>query len=181
MKDREINVPKALQELHGEKSMLSTIIMVYFAGIIAASVFIFALLPLKLPVWKYILIAVLMIDIAGGVVANLSTPTNQYYQKNRKLRIVFLSLHFIQPLVFFIIFPDFLAFFVFLFIYTIACAIIVNAFKNKELQQNIAAIFVVAGVVLTFLFKIEPIILYSVAPLFMTKLILGFSVKRPVF
>lgn len=181
MKDKEIQITKIFHELHGEKARLSNLILVYTVGIISALIFTIYLLPLNLSLWKYILIVVLITDISCGVVANLSTSTNQYYQKNSRLRLIFLSLHILQPLLFFIIFPELLHFFLFVFLYTISASLIVNWIKDKEFQQNIASAFVVIGTILSLVFKNDILIIYSVAPLFMTKLILGFAVRRPIF
>ncbi|HRK27976.1 MAG TPA: hypothetical protein PK239_11910 [Chitinophagales bacterium] len=181
MKDKEIKITKIFHELHGEKARLSNLILVYTVGIISALIFTIILLPLKLSIWKYILVAVLVLDISSGVVANLSTPTNQYYQKNSRLRLIFLSLHILQPLLFIVIFPELLLFFLFVFLYTISASLIVNWIKDKEYQQNIASAFVVLGTILSFVFKNDILIVYAIAPLFMTKLILGFAVRRPIF
>jgi len=181
MKDKEIQIPKFLHELHGEKARLSNILLVYSVGIVSALIFTIVLLPLNLSLWKYILLSFLVIDICSGVVANLSTPTNQYYQKNSRLRVIFLSLHIIQPLLFYIILPNLLFLFLFIFLYTFTTSLIVNRIKEKEYQQNIASAFVVLGTVLSFIFENDILIINAIAPLFMTKLILGFAVRRPVF
>ena len=181
MKDRIINIPKAFHELHGENSKLSSIILVYLAAIVVTSIFIVLLIPQNLPIWKYILVGLVYFDIAGGVVANLSSSTNQYYQRKKNLRFIFLFLHILQPFALYVVFPKYLNYFVFIFLFTSSSSLIVNLIKNTEFQQNIAGFFIVVGIVISFIFNIDLIILYSVAPLFMIKLILGFSVKRPSF
>ncbi len=180
MSGKEIQIPKIFHELHGEKARLISIILVYTVGIISASLFTLFLLPLNLSLWKYILIAILIVDISGGVVANLSTPTNQYYQKNSRLRFIFLSLHILQPCLFCIVFPDLLNLFLFIFLYTFSASLIVNRIKDREYQQNFASAFVVLGTILSLAFQNDILIVYAIAPLFMTKLILGFAVRRPV-
>ena len=97
MIDREIKIPKVFQELHGEKPYLSTLILVYLAGIGAASIVIAIILPEGLPTWKIIFVFILYFDIGGGVVANLSTSTNQHYQGKTRLRVGLFLLHIIHP------------------------------------------------------------------------------------
>jgi len=62
-----------------------------------------------------------------------------------------------------------------------AAALAVNAVGDRESQQNLAAFLVVAGVLGSVFFHLGVPALYSLAPLFMIKLILGFSVRRPSF
>jgi hypothetical protein len=179
MKDRILTIPKALHEFHGEKATVTNILFVYGTGLIAAAVFICFLLPLKLPLWKYVLSALLILDIGSGLVANLSSSTNQYYQQHKKLRIPFLLLHVVHPILFWVVFPEMLNFFLFMALYPILSSLLVNYFKNCEFQQNMASSLVVIGILFSFMFKSDGLILYSLVPLFLIKLVLGFSVKRP--
>ena len=66
-------------------------------------------------------------------------------------------------------------------IFTLASARLVNAFSDTEFQQNMAAFLVVVGIAVSLIFEVSPVIFYSFAPLFMIKLILGFAVRRPAF
>jgi hypothetical protein len=181
MADREIKVPKVFHELHGENTRLSNIIIVYLAGILTASLIFYSLHAYNLPTWKLALISLLYFDMAGGVVANLSTSTNQYYQKNRNLRIVFLLLHIAHPALFILVFSDYYQYFAFVGAFTLLVGLFLNSFKDIERQQNFAAFFVVIGITISFYFKVPINILYTFAPIYMTKLLLGFSVKRPSF
>jgi predicted permease len=79
MFNRLVSIPKAFHELHGEKARISHLLLVYFAGAVSAAVFIYGLWSYDLSWWKYLVAGIIMLDIGGGVVANLSTPTNRYY------------------------------------------------------------------------------------------------------
>ncbi len=183
MLTKELKIPKYLWELHGEKARLSTVVMVYVVGLAASMLFLMNLLTevKDLTLWKVIILWLLYFDIAGGVVANLSSSTNSYYRDKKGLRIIFLVVHVIHPLLFSLIFPDMYPYFSFMFLYTIAVAFLVNSLKDIELQQNIASSLVVIGIVISMFFKHNLVVLYSVAPLFMLKLGLGFAVRRPSF
>jgi hypothetical protein len=181
MLNREINVPKALHELHGEKSRLSSILLVYLTAFVVAGIALSQMIPLGLPFWKLILAVVVFLDIGGGVTANLSSSTNQYYQKKAALRPIFLAMHIIHPLVLWLVFPQSAAFLAFVMIFTLGSAFAVNRIKDRELQQNCAAGLTAIGLCLALLFPLSFSFLYAFAPLFMVKLILGFSVKRPNF
>jgi hypothetical protein len=178
---KEIQIPKVLHELHGESTRLSTLVLVYLTGLIAALLFVWQLLPAKLALWQYVLLGIIVLDIAGGVVANLSSSTNQYYQKNRSIRMVFLLLHVLQPVGLYLVFPQYLSFFVFLTLFTLLASFGVNALRDTEHQQNLAGALLVLGICGSLWFDLEHNMLYLIAPLYMIKLILGFSVKRPSF
>jgi hypothetical protein len=179
MKYKEIIIPKILHELHGEKTRISTLSMVYLAGLIAAGVVVYQVIPSALPIWKVILVGLLFLDIAGGVVANLSTSTNQYYQGKTGLRLGFTLLHILHPALFIVVLPEAWPYFMFVGIFTLASVRLVNAFNDIEFQQNLAALLVVVGIAVSFTFDVPLVIFYSFAPLFMIKLILGFAVRRP--
>jgi hypothetical protein len=90
--NKTVDVPTWLHELHGERSTWRDIVTVHLvAWVCAIGVFWLVGGPVG------ILLAILMVDIAGGVVANVTRGTNDYYARRRGHRIVFLSLHVIQP------------------------------------------------------------------------------------
>jgi len=181
MKDIDIKIPKLFRELHGDIAKLSSIIITYSSGILVSIITIIVTLYLHLPLWKYILLFILFIDITGGVVANLSTSTNQYYKDRNILRIIFLLMHIIQPGLMLLIFPENYQYLIFIYLFTLVSSLILFKIKSSELQQNIAALFLVVGITASFLFKLNIFSLYLFGTLYMIKLILGFSVKRPPF
>ena len=179
MLDKEITIPKALHELHGQKTRISTLGTVYLASFIVAGVAVHQILPGGLPAWKVLLVLILYLDIAGGVVANLSTSTNRFYQEKTQLRVGFILLHCLHPALFISVLPESWPYFVFVGIFTLASALLVNAFRDTEFQQNLAALLVVAGIAVSFTFDVPLAFFYSFAPFFMIKLIIGFAVRRP--
>jgi hypothetical protein len=181
MLHQEIRVPKFLHELHGERTRLSTLILVYATGVLAAGLVVSQLLPLDLPAWKRALVGLLYLDLAGGVVANLSSSTNQYYQSKVSRRLVFLSLHILQPALLAMLFPEGIPYFGFAAAFTLVAAFVMNLVLDMEAQQNLAAALLVIGVVVSLSYDLPARALYSFAPLYMAKLLLGFSVQRPAF
>lgn len=65
--------------------------------------------------------------------------------------------------------------------YTLVSALVVNALGDTEFQQNLAALLAVIGIVGSLTFNLPQVILFSFAPLFMIKLVLGFAVQGPEF
>jgi len=176
--NKELVIPRFLRELHGEKTSILNIVCVYVAAIVAGAFVIISLQELGLPVWKNVLICILYFELAGGVVANLTSATNQYYQKKTKLRLAFILSHLAHPALLIVLFPESIEYSFFVGIFTISAALIVNYVKTVQHQQNLALLFVILGILISMQFTLPAIILYSFAPLFMMKLILGFSVKR---
>lgn len=177
---REINIPKALHELHGKKARLSSLVQVYFTALVVGGIALWQTIPLGLPVWKMFLVFVVFLDVGGGVTANLTSSTNQYYQKKASLRLIFLIMHVIHPLVLMLVFPQNAWFLLFVMVFTLGSAFGVNLIKSRELQQTSAAVLVATGVCFSLLFPVSFTFFYAFAPLFMVKLVLGFAVKRPV-
>jgi hypothetical protein len=178
---KEIELPKFLHDLHGERARVSTLIATYLSGLLCASVAAWQFALAGLPVWKIALGALIFLDIGGGVVANLSSSTSQYYRERPKLRLPFLALHIIHPAALAMLFPFALSYFIYAGVVTLAGAALVNAVKDEELQQNLAALLIVVGCAFSFGFRFDMPSLYLFAPLFLVKLVLGFAVRRPDF
>jgi hypothetical protein len=181
MQNKRIKVPKFLCELHGEYPDIFTLLGTYLASIISGILVIVFTNNLGLPVWKSILLFILYADIAGGVISNFSSSTKAYYRINRRLRLPFILLHLIHPALFCLLFPDFASYFICVGIFTILACLIVSRIVQPEIQLTTAIFLFLVGTSLSFCFKIPVNFLFSFAPLFMTKLIIGFSVDIPYF
>ena len=178
MLNKKVNVPKYLHELHGESPTIFSLFMTYFTGLIAGLLVMMCISNSGMPIWKKLILFILYLDIAGGVVANFSSSTNRYYEKHVKLRLYFVFLHFLHPLLFILLFPDSVYYFSYIGLFTIIACMILYQVENIEIQQAFASFLLVTGVLISFFFNLPLKVLYSFAPLFMTKLIIGFSVKR---
>ena len=177
---REIEVPKILHEIHGEKTTLLNFILTYLVGISIGLIVILSLRNNELPIWKIILVFIVYIDVAGGVISNLSSSTNQYYQKRKILNLLFPILHVIQPLIMLFVFPKDYKYLIFIAVYTISFSYILKLLRKAEDQQSIASVAVIFGTVISLLIPVQIQVIYSFGLLFMIKIVLGFSVRRPV-
>ncbi|MHB1454277.1 MAG: hypothetical protein ACYCYM_10050 [Saccharofermentanales bacterium] len=98
---KKIKIPKALHDLLGEEQSRSELIITFiFLGVS----FLALILGTRqewvgLRWYKIALLFILILDILGGVTANLSTGTNNYYRANAKRRWIFIAIH-IQPFLF---------------------------------------------------------------------------------
>lgn len=178
---RKVRIPKFLHELHGAEARLSTILLSYGAGLAVAAIALFQLRGTDIGSLQKVLVALVLLDVAAGVIANFSSSTNQHYQQAQSPRKGFLLLHALHAGVLAWVFPHYWTYFLFAYLYTLAASLIVNQAQDTEWQQNLAAFFVVCGVGASIFFELNPALLYGFMPLYAVKLILGFSVRRPSF
>lgn len=179
MNTNTVSVPKALQELHGEKTNILNIVLVYVGGIFSAIISMLELFPKNIEVWKLAVTFLLFIDITGGVISNMTFATNQYYYKRQKLKIVFIATHIIQPLLFSLMFLEYLSYMVFIYIVTMIACITLYKIKSSDTQRVIGSSFLIIGVAGTiYLFKFNIFSIMFIGIMYMVKLILGFSVKK---
>ena len=181
MQNRKIKVPKYLHELHGEYPDIFTLIVTYLASIISGILAIIFTYNLGLSAWKSILLFILYADIAGGVISNFSSSTKDYYRTNKSLRIPFILMHLIHPALFILLFPYFADYFIYVGLFTILACLILAGINKKEIQLTTALFLLFLGTSFSYFFKIPVNFLFSFAPLFMTKLLIGFSIDGPNF
>jgi hypothetical protein len=171
---RKIKIPKFLQELHGEEASMFSIVLVYITGIVFG-IFCFSF---SQDFHNYLyrwLLAIIALDIGGGVVANMSPGTSDYYAKRPKLRWVFIIIHIIHPVLLWIIFPKMIGILI-VGATTLLFTAVVNVISGVSNQRMVSATLFVFNLMLLILFKVDvlPLVLLSV---FSLKLIVGFGVR----
>lgn len=177
--NRTIRIPRLLHELHGEEARLADVLVTWTVALAAAAIIVAraAARPAAVAWWEIAIVALVGADLAGGVVANFTASTDRYYASRPRLRIGFLALHVVHPVVLFFVIGGPVEVWAAIPAYTLAAAFAVNAIRGPA-QAPVAAAFVVVGVLITFSwFVIAPPALWF-APLFLVKLVLGFAVRR---
>lgn len=173
-------IPKAFHELFGEEQIKSELIItLIFSGISFLALIIGTQEEwIGLQWYQIVLLFVLMLDILGGVAANLSTGTNHYYLKNPKKRWVFIAIH-IQPLILaWILHSSFEAAFM-VWLYTIGSSTIINLLQGKAYQRILAGSLFGFGMITFFLCNFDlPKVITIIYTLYMFKLIYGFAVDH---
>ena len=185
MGDRTLRIPRFLHELHGEETSLPALACTYSAAVAAGAAAWVGLAPAR-PLWWRLAIAVLVFaDVGGGVVANFSAGTMRYYRERPRLRVFFLLAHLVQPALLTLAFPAASPAFIFAGLFTVGSGLAVTAIRDVEAQQSVAALLATVGTLgaaligAAFIAAAPPILL-AFAPLFMLKIIVGFSVRRPL-
>ncbi len=174
--NQEISIPAALRELHGERATGTDLLLTYGTGILtAAGVAAFA--DLSLPPARWLVLSLLLVDIAGGVTANFTRGTNSYYASRPGLRLVYILLHTVQPAVLVWLFPGQGCRLALFAGYTLLATLGVNALSQYRYQRLGAGLLTALGVLLLHLLALEPAVLTGLLTLYLIKLVLAFAVR----
>lgn len=176
----KIIIPKYLHELFGEEQINSELIItLVFLGVSFLSIIIGTREEwIGLQWYRTVLLFILMLDILGGVAANLSAGTNNYYRENSKRRWIFIAIH-IQPFFFAWILQSSFKVALMVWLYTIGASTIINLLHKKECQRILAGSFLGFGLLAFFLLSFDlPIVITIIYTLYMFKLIFGFAVDH---
>lgn len=175
--NRKIKTPSFLHELHGKEATVIDLVFTYFTASVTTGIILYSACNIHLGVFKFIILALLAFDLSGGVVANFTQGTTNYYAESRKRRYIFIGLHIIQPIVMAWIFQKDMACIYVVASYTILATIVINSWKEEGKQRVLASVFVTMGLSIVFLMSPESKVVQFMLVLFIVKLILAFSVK----
>ncbi len=168
-------IPSPLHDVLGERQ--SRLAIALIAGAAAVAVLTVAPALAEVELWRGILAALLIADIAAGAVANLTSGTNDYYSARPRHRWVFIAVHIHLPLVALLLdlplVPALLAWGA-----TIVAAVIVNTLHG-HLEQRVVAGTLLAAIVcaLPLLPEQRPALLI-VSALFAAKVAYSFAVDH---
>lgn len=177
---KKIRISKSLQELFGEEQTpMELLITVVFSASTLAIISVVTRDYWQNLKWYQLLILLLLyIDISGGVVANLSAGTNQYYVNKPKMRWIFIAIH-IQPLLLSWVLQSSMMVALLVWGYTMLSTFLVNLFQGKAFQRTLAA--ALFGVAILFFFLMDfglPPVISIIYIFYMFKLIYGFGVNH---
>ena len=173
-------IPKAFHELFGEEQIKSELIITLVFSVISFLALIVGTQDewLGLQWYKIALLFLLMLDILGGEVANLSFGTNQYYLKNPSKRWFFLAIH-IQPFLLAWILNSNYMVALLVWIYSIGSSTIINLLQEKTYQRIAAGSLFGFGLIAFFLLNFNlPNVISILYTLYMFKLIFSFAVDH---
>jgi hypothetical protein len=179
--DREaaqIDIPAFLHEFHGRRSARVDIALTYSAGLFAAiAAVVLATRSSGVEFGTLALVALLGADIGGGVVANFTRGTSEYYAESPPRRFVFVGLHVLQPLGFAWIFPRASAWIACVCGGVLLATLAVNAVREYERQRTLAATLAIALLGVIALASIDNAALSFLVTLYALKLVLAFAVR----
>ncbi|WP_010268934.1 hypothetical protein [Paenibacillus senegalensis] len=176
-----IAVPKLLHELFGKKTTgFELWHVLFFAFGMSAVLLGFTFEEWShLQLWRVVLLALLLVDICGGVIANLTWSTNDYYRNQPTARLIFIVVH-IQPILFAALLADYFPICLAVWSYTVLASLIVHSLAGHPAQRAIGASLALlgaAGLVLSS-GKALPALLLLTLLFYMLKVIYSFGVDH---
>lgn len=172
---RTLRIHAALHDVFGERQSVASLTLVLLAVPIA----VLAVLPILLTVdlWRAVPAALLIADIAAGVVANFTRGTNAHYAASAKRRAVFIAVHVHLPIVAVLLglplIPALIG-----WALTIAASTAVVLLQGSSVQRPVAGLGVVVVLCATVLFAETTTVLLFITALFAIKVVLSFAVDH---
>ena len=180
MRRPPVRVPAGLRFIHGASATRFELAVVYAAGLAAAIlVLVFAWSRVaQFPAWKAVILFVLAADVSAGAAAGFCAPTGAWYAQHPGFRRAFPFLNFFQPALLCALFDGRVAYWAFLYGFTAAAASVVMLIRGRSRQEPAAAALTALGTVILLPIGLATPFLAWFAPVYMVKLILGFSIDR---
>ena len=173
-----IIIPGFLHEIHGERSNWFDLALTHFIALATTLAILTLTDGFDFADWQRWTLIALTYDLAGGIIANFSYGTSDYYAQSNKRRLWFISLHFLQPLFMSILFSSFWMTIAIVSGYVIAASLLVNSINSTTRQATAGSLLAVGGVVALKIFLPETnTILELLLTLFLLKLPLAFAVR----
>jgi hypothetical protein len=177
MQNYKIQVHKFLGELFGRETTTFDLLAVIISSVSFAGLTLLVKWNADITVIKKIILTILALDIAGGVVANFTTGTNNYYAESLRKRYLFVLFHLLQPSILIWIFPSDLLAILGVSLFTLTSSIIVLSIKKALQSTNIAITLLLLSLILSTLLNYTDPLTKMIMQLFSLKLILAFSVN----
>ena len=177
IQNKKIIIHKFLFELFGRETTTFDLLAIINSSISFAGLTLLLKWNADISIFKLIILTILALDIAGGVVANFTIGTNNYYAESFRKRYLFVLFHLLQPSILIWIFPsDFLAI-LGVSLFTLLSSIIVLNIKKHYTQRIVAITLLLLSFILTALLNYTDPLTKMLMQLFSIKLILAFSVN----
>ncbi|MFN9999023.1 MAG: hypothetical protein ACK52X_05305 [bacterium] len=177
MQNKKIQVHKFLTALFGRETTPFDLLEVIISSVLFAGLTLLIKWNSDLSVLKIIILTTLALDIAGGVVANFTKGTNNYYAESLQKRYLFVLFHLFQPSILIWIFPNELLPVLGVSIFTLISSILVLNIKKHYNQRIIAVTLLIFSLILSNLLNYTDPWTKMIMQLFSIKLILAFSVN----
>ncbi|MEJ2763544.1 hypothetical protein VV869_06135 [Photobacterium sp. MCCC 1A19761] len=164
--------------MFGEKQSVIEVVCTALFAVIGTSLIFFRFdFPDPQPtLWRTVLGVVLIADVLAGCVANFTRGTNQYYAQRPKGRLLFIAIHVHLLAIAWLLSAPMLAAF-WIWLYTIASALIVNRLLGHPMQVFIAASLLCFGLLLILSLALPGWFLVT-SIFFMMKVMFSFAVDH---
>ncbi len=177
MDNKKIKVHRFFYELFGRETTRFDLLAIIISSVSFAALTLIQKWNVDISILKKITLAILALDIGGGVVANFTKGTNNYYTESLNKSYFFVFFHLLQPLILIWIYPSSFSTITIVSIYTLISSIIVLNIKDYYKQRIIAVTLLILCLFLTTHLDYPDTLLQLTMLLYSIKLILAFSVN----
>ncbi|GGE68511.1 hypothetical protein [Priestia taiwanensis] len=177
---KKVKIPTFFHELFGSQQSKSEFVLVIAFTIVSTSVV--GLFTLDywagLQWYQQLILLLLYLDIAGGVIANLTSGTDQHYHERPRARWIFIAIH-VQPLLCTLLLGSSTWISVAVWCYTIVVASIINILRTANFHRTLAGCFVTVSLIGLFFTgnELEEAI-FILYMMYMIKVIYSFAVHH---
>jgi len=173
----KFKVHRLFHELFGRETTTFDLVAIVIGSLSFAGLTLILKWNADISNFKLIILTILALDIAGGVVANFTSGTTNYYAESLRKRYLFVLFHLLQPSILIWIFPNELRPILVISIFTLTSSIIVLNIKMHYIQRIAAITLLLLSFILSTLLNYSDPLLQIVMLFFSIKLILAFSVN----
>jgi membrane glycosyltransferase len=177
IQNKKIQVHKFLFELFGRETTTFDLLVIVIGSLLVAGLTLILKWNSDISNFKLIMLTILSLDIAGGVIANFTAGTTNYYAESLRKRYFFVLFHLLQPSILIWIFPNDSQAILGISIFTLISSIIVLNTKKHNTQRITAITFLLLSFILSIFLNYSDPLLKLFMQLFSIKLILAFSVN----
>jgi hypothetical protein len=177
MRNNKIRVHRYFHELFGRETTRFDLLAIIICAVSFATLTMILKWNVDISTIKKIILTILALDIGGGVVANFTTGTNNYYFESLIKRYFFIFFHLLQPLILIWIYQIDSLSLVAISLFTLTSSIIVSNLRDQYTQRIVAVTLLLMCIILTSLLNYSDILLQIAMLLYSVKLILAFSVN----
>ena len=177
IQNKKIQVHKFLFELFGRETTTFDLLSIVIGSLSFAGLTLALKWNAGISIFKLVILTILALDIAGGVIANFTKGTNNYYSESLRKRYLFVFFHLLQPSILIWIFPSELLAILGVSLFTLTSSIIVLNIKKQYNQRIIAVTLLLFSLFLSTLLNYSDPLTKMIMQLFSIKLILAFSVN----
>jgi hypothetical protein len=175
-----IQIPKFLHELFGTQQNRCELVLILLFTIFSTLGVAWFTAPYwqTLTWYQNLVLWLLFLDICGGVVANLSEGTNNYYNARPNARWLFIAIH-IQPLLLAVVLESPIQVALAVWLYTLFSASLVNRLRAMVYHRLLAGSLLATAIIIYILSGVSlPIPITLIYILYMMKVIYSFSVDH---
>jgi membrane glycosyltransferase len=173
----KFKVHRLFHELFGRETTTFDLLAIVISSFSFAGLTLILKWNANISIIKIIMLTVVSLDIAGGVVANFTTGTNNYYAESLRKRYLFVLFHLLQPSILIWIFPSELIAILGVSLFTLTSSIIVLNIKKQYNQRIVAISLLLLSLILSTLLPYTDPLTQIIMHFFSLKLILAFSVN----